>query len=328
MGQRAPRTHLSEPPALSLDRLAKLGQSWLLDGQDRRLSPRTLEARQFLIDKLVWFLRDQGATEFTRLEIRQFLAHVNNGHQDGRGRWGNERMTQEVKPRTTLTYFINLKSLCNFLVEEGALPASPMETLRPPVARSDQIKPFTQEQVNALIAAAEKTWPRERNLALVLLLFDTGARASEACSLRVGDFDLPARECVVTGKGNKRRTLPFGRRTVRALYKHLDMSDDPQLPAFPSGRGPGAHQAMTRSGLLQLFAELGKQAGISSVRCSPHTARHTFAIEFLRNDGDIFTLKELLGHTSLTIVNRYLAISQADIKRQHRRCSPVDRLGG
>jgi integrase/recombinase XerD len=71
---------------------------------------------------------------------------------------------------------------------------------------------------------------------------------------------------------------------------------------------------------------LGRVAGIQSARCSPHTFRHTFAVEFLRGGGNVFSLKELLGHTSLTICNRYIALAQADLERQHRQYSPADRL--
>ena len=62
------------------------------------------------------------------------------------------------------------------------------------------------------------------------------------------------------------------------------------------------------------------------MRCSPHVFRHTFAIEFLRAGGNVFTLKELLGHTSLTISNRYVALADADIERQHRLFSPVEAI--
>jgi site-specific recombinase XerD len=77
---------------------------------------------------------------------------------------------------------------------------------------------------------------------------------------------------------------------------------------------------------LQLIERLGKAAKLEAVRCSPHIFPHTFAVEFLRGGGNVFTLKELLGHTSLTRVNRYLALAQADLENQHRQFSPGDRL--
>jgi integrase/recombinase XerD len=83
---------------------------------------------------------------------------------------------------------------------------------------------------------------------------------------------------------------------------------------------------LTRRGLYQLVKRLGKRAGLQSARCSPHTFRHTFVAQFLREGGSTFTLKEMLGHTSLHMTNRYVALAQADIQNQHRQFSPGDRL--
>jgi site-specific recombinase XerD len=71
---------------------------------------------------------------------------------------------------------------------------------------------------------------------------------------------------------------------------------------------------------------LGRVAGLQACRCTTHTFRHTFSVEFLRAGGNVFTLKELLGHTTLAMVNHYVALAQADIENQHRQFSPADRL--
>lgn len=83
---------------------------------------------------------------------------------------------------------------------------------------------------------------------------------------------------------------------------------------------------MTRSGILQLFERLGETAKIQGARCSPHTCRHTFAINFLRAGGSMYALMEILGHTTLTMVKRYVALAEADIETQHRQFRPMDRL--
>ena len=81
---------------------------------------------------------------------------------------------------------------------------------------------------------------------------------------------------------------------------------------------------MDRRVLYRLLRRLGERAGISHA-VHPHRFRHTFAINYLRNDGDLFTLQEALGHTDLTMVRRYVRLAGADLAAAHRKASPVDK---
>ena len=138
---------------------------------------------------------------------------------------------------------------------------------------------------------------------------------------------MHSRRCTILGKGNKRRLVYFGKDTTKAVWKYLQENPcEDNDCVFRSSRGITAGDGLTKDGLGELIRRLGKVAGVVSTRCSPHTFRHTFSIQFLRAGGNVFTLKEMLGHTSLTIVNRYVALAQADIENQHRQFSPADRL--
>lgn len=312
---------------LSVTDLAQLVEGWILDGEIRQYSPRTTEARRDVTGKLLWFLERERARECGPAELRRFLGYLTRGHEDPAGRWGDPRLTRAVKPATVSLYYRNLHALFAWLVEEGELEASPMAQIRPPVVRWDQIQPFSLDQVEALLAATRKGLLAARDEAILLFLVDTGARASELCALSVADVDWSGRKCRVLGKGAKARTLPYGLRTARALHQYARRRIlEPGEPLFLSESSVSAGGRLTLNALEQMVERTAKRAGVTGVRCSPHTFRHTFAVEFLRAGGNVFSLKMLLGHESLAIVNRYVALAQADIEAQHRLYSPADRL--
>jgi len=320
--------------------LPRLVDSWLLAGDINRHSARTLSSRRERIKNLLWFLKERALDDCDVHALRAFFAYLVHGHKETGGRWGNPRMTRSVRSGTSKSYHSTLRTFFGWLVAEGELTASPMARIPPPVDRPDQIEPFTGEQIDALLQAArrpgkpagkgkgkppERRGNPRRDEAILLLLLDTGIRASELCALTCADVDLHAGQVHVReGKGGKGRPVPFSRDTKRALYQYLNergVEDD--TPLFLSERGQVAGDGITASGLFQLVQRLGQVAGVDGVRCSPHTFRHTFAIFFLRAGGNVFTLRTLLGHESLTMTNRYVAIAQADIAAQHRRFSPV-----
>ena len=330
-----PETHsdsglfAGRPDAVATNKLSALVEDWLADCQIRQHSPRTIELRRMLAGRLEWFLDDRSVTYCSRSEIRQFFAYLSTGHQSPGGRWGKPetRYKAALRPETVNTYFHHLRTFFNWLVSEEYLEISPMDKLKPSISRPDQVKPFTAQQVTVLLQAAQHTKYPRRDKAIVQFLIDTGVRVSELCGMKMSDIDLIEGQAYVLGKGGKRRMVCFGRKTARILRAYFHEEDrTPDQFVFLSERGQNAGSQLTRGGILQIIERLGDKAKIQSVRCSPHTFRHTFAVEFLRNGGNVFSLKQLLGHSGLQITNRYVALAQADLQTQHRRFSPGDRV--
>jgi integrase/recombinase XerD len=160
-----------------------------------------------------------------------------------------------------------------------------------------------------------------RDKAIVLVLLDSGMRASELCALTVGDADLSTgRVTVERGKGGKARHTYLGKAARKALWRYVSRRQTrPDDPLFVT-RG---ERAMDGDRLLKLIVNLGKRAGVGNLH--PHRFRHTFATQFLRNGGNLLALQRLLGHSNLGMVRRYAAIVEADLAAAHESSSPADR---
>ena len=152
-------------------------------------------------------------------------------------------------------------------------------------------------------------------------------RVSELCKLNVPDVDLRQGAARVVGKSRqnsgqgKARSVYIGKRTQKALWQYLahrqvlHSADSPVIATRDGDR-------FNRQYMHTLICRLGDRAGVR--KCYPHRFRHSFATNYLRNGGDIYTLQRRLGHTSLEMVKRYLKLAEADDRAAHRRASPVD----
>lgn len=184
---------------------------------------------------------------------------------------------------------------------------------------------FTRAHVKALLEACEQAADPERDTALVLVLLDTGVRASELCALTLADVDGATGSITVRrGKGAKARTVYIGARTRKALLRYLltRASDPPTAPLFPSHAGG----PLTRNALLLLCRRLGARADVP--HSHPHTFRRTCALESLRAGMDVVRLAALLGHSDLQTVRKYLALVEADLQAAHAEHGPVENLLG
>jgi len=129
----------------------------------------------------------------------------------------------------------------------------------------------------------------------------------------------------VMGKGAKERIVPIGRYTQTVLSDYVR-----KVRPEPAGNGCDAlflsqhGTPITANAIKLTFSRLSAKSGVN--RLHAHLCRHTFAINYLLNGGDIFSLKEILGHTTLEMVNHYLHFTRAQITAQHRKFSPMDRL--
>jgi integrase/recombinase XerD len=279
--------------------LPRAVNDWLLDCEYRLHSTNTLDTKRCFLKNLLWFLEHRGYDPCGSRELKEFLYYLRHGHEEAGGRWGNKRCNKTVRPETVKDYWVCISTFCKWLVSEGYADSSPMAGIPKPIVRTEEKQPLTQAQVKALLGAARQSQHPRRDEAIVLLLLDTGVRCSELTGLKVKDVDLRARQCVVLGKGNKIRTVYFGTTTGNVLRLYLrSRSEDTEEPLFLANKSGGLLRPLTHSGLRQLLERLGLAAGIPR-SCSAHVLRRTFAVIWLRNGANIFSLQSMLGHSDL-----------------------------
>ena len=237
--------------------------------------------------------------------------------------------------KSLLNHYIGLSALWTWLVEEELVEANIVRKLKPPKAEKKDVTPLNENEVKAIMSVLNRSriYVRdgrnvdhslgsfERNRAIILLMLDTGVRASELCDLKIEDVDNRNNRIFVRqGKGMKERMLPFSPRTGQMIWRYLATRENtqPDDPLFV-GR---LNRPITRTKLAEMFRGIGSRAGVKNVH--PHRFRHTFAIQYLRNGGNAYTLQHMLGHSTFETVKIYLKLAQVDVDSMHRRASPVD----
>ncbi len=221
----------------------------------------------------------------------------------------------------------SLRAFSSWLHEDGYTDTNVLRPLKPPKYQQKVIQVLSDDEVQRLVAVFDRDEPfGARAFAMIWTLLDCGLRASELCSLRTEDAHLEQGYLKVLGKGNKERLVPIGHACQDALVRWRDRfraqfeteaADSPYL--FLNSNG----QPLTVNALQQVVDRTGARAGIARVHT--HLLRHTFATNYLVKEvGDALRLQQILGHTSLEMVRKYVA--QANIQQSliERRASPMD----
>jgi integrase/recombinase XerD len=298
-------------------------------------SQNTISLYKVYLQRLIEFLGDPEIKTITEKDIQNFYAYMQTGYQPRR----MNKHNQAPLSRSSINrIWVSVRSFYTWA--EKDLDIMRMDNKIGPISDpSSEIYPLSNAEIKSLLDACDKTLckgsrhqkehyqrrpTRLRDQAIILLLLDTGLRVSEMCRLTIGDVDLSTGEVHIikwgSGRKTKSRAVYIGDRAKRAAWLYLAKRGQLQShePFFENING----SFMDRNGVRCLLEDLSKKAGIQ--RANPHKFRHTFAIQYLRNGGDVFTLQRLLGHSSLDMVRRYLAIAEVDSAAVHRRASPVD----
>ncbi|ADV66423.1 tyrosine-type recombinase/integrase [Deinococcus maricopensis] len=281
----------------------------------KRRSKNTLNFYDVTRRTLARFLEEQGVEATTDTltvsQLRGFLV------------WLEE---QGLGPGGIHAHARALRALFNWAEREELVSRNLASRLELPSLPHERQPAITSERLWKLLGACKGAGQQLRDTAMLLTLFDTGVRVHELIGLKVEDLLFERGLIRVVGKGNKERFVPIGSKAMSATSAYLRRERKQQHPGVLHVFLSRSGEAMTRSGVSIRLAKLAKNTGIEREVCAPHAFRRGFAVEFLRNGGDVFTLQQIMGHSSLDMTRRYVTFLDDDLKAAHLRFSPVDNL--
>jgi integrase/recombinase XerD len=289
----------------------------------------TVRLYKLLMPKLVDYLGDPEVNEITLHDLQRFIQHLQTDYVPVR--FGEDR--SKLSPSAVDNYWKGTRSFFGWAEDALGIQRPDLKLSRP-AYKLAEVTPFSESDVKRLLKACdysdtvvskngkEYRMRREtvnRDKALILILLDTGLRVGELCRLKMQDVNLETGEILVAPFGSGQKTKPrmvyLGKAARRQLWLHVSKNRTNAKPKE-------SLLDMSEKSVRGLLRRLGKKTGVDNVH--PHRFRHTAAIMFLRNGGDIFSLQRLLGHSDLTMVRHYLMLADSDAEDAHRKASPAD----
>lgn len=262
---------------------------------------------------------------FTLENARAFVASLQEQKSKWIGHPCNHEQVGKLSAFTIHGYVRSLKVFSTWLFEESYTPQNLLLKLKKPKLPEPLIEVLTDQELDKIMSVVNPTcFLGARLYTIVILLLDTGMRASELCNLKLNDVDLNRGTLRVWGKGNKERIVPFGATTKKALLRYITTWRPEPAPQVDTLILSIDGTKLTYWGLMHIIRRLSVTANIP--RLHAHLVRHTFAVKYLLAGGDVMTLRMILGHSNLEITKVYLHLAEADIKLTHDRFSPADRL--
>ncbi len=314
--------------------MVSLVNSFLMAKQVSGRTRQTIITYRGNLERFLWYLKDKGlplelAYCFTPERLREFLYYV----QTTPIRFGGTNITSRRLPgaATIGSYWRTFQTFGAWLVMEGKLEDSPFfrnatggRKIEKPKQPKLMVPEIPTEIVREIIANCNGTFNGKRDKAIIILLFDTGIRLAELCQLKVSDLNLEIGLVKVFGKGQKERLVRLGQVSREALADYMEFRKDMPLPELWL-RMNG--EILARDGIRALFAKIDRK--YPDIKITPHVFRHTFASNYIRGEGDVFTLQMLGGWSSLEMPRHYAAaLTQEDAFKAHEKASPADNLLG
>lgn len=285
-------------------------------------SQNTINEYTLTFSRFAVHVGDTALDAITTADVQRFLTELHE--------------TRKLSKKTICNAWVALSSFWTWATPELHVEHIIRGHVQQPEYRTPAVEIYSEVDIKAMLGACEYTsgWKSRngraartqrpeglRDQAIIITLIDTGVRASELCDFELRDLNRQhGRLLVRDGKWGKDRALFLGQAGRRILWRYLATRPDarPDDPLFPTN----TNRPLERNNLRKTLQRIGARGGVSNI--TVHRFRHTFAVNFLRNGGNVLELQEMLGHEKMDTVRIYARLAEVDLAAAQRRSSVAD----
>lgn len=275
--------------------------------QVKNLSENTSKSYERDLKKLHLFFSDLNISEYSQISAETCSA------------WIGSLYSQNNNPKSIQRHLSSAKGFFRFLKKNNLIESSPFELVSAPKSSSILPEVLSPEDVEQLLNFRPTNMIEIRDMAIVELMYSSGLRVSETANINISDFEENKSFLRVLGKGSKTRLVPMGRFAINAINNWL-MEREKILnntdALFLNSKGT---RLTVRSIQLRLKKMAVKQ-GLPPIH--PHMLRHSFATHMLESSGDLRTIQELLGHSSLSTTQIYTKLDYQHLAKIYDQAHP------
>tara|TARA_X000000950_G_scaffold1690_1_gene1876 strand:+ start:1515 stop:2411 length:897 start_codon:yes stop_codon:yes gene_type:complete len=233
--------------------------------------------------------------------------------------WIGDLFTKNINPRSIQRHISSAKGFFKFLKKNNVVNSSPFEQITAPKTPNNLPEVLSPEDVEQLLNFKPTSVVEIRDLAIIELIYSSGLRVSETVSIDLNDFEEDMSFLRILGKGSKTRLVPVGKYAKSAINEWLIERNkiiNSTNALFLNSRGK---RISIRSVQLRLRKMALKQ-GLAPIH--PHMLRHSFATHMLESSGDLRTIQELLGHSSLSTTQIYTKLDYQHLVKIYDQSHP------
>ena len=275
--------------------------------QVKNLSENTSKSYERDLKKLDSFLKDLNISNYSQINVETCSA------------WIGSLYSQNNNPRSIQRHLSSAKGFFRFLKKNNLIDSSPFDLVTAPKSSSTLPEVLSPEDVEQLLNFKPTNMIEIRDMAIVELMYSSGLRVSETVNININDFEENKSFLRVLGKGAKTRLVPMGRFAINAINDWLKERDKIQSNTDALFLNVKGTRLTVRSIQLRLKKMAVKQ-GLPPIH--PHMLRHSFATHMLESSGDLRTIQELLGHSSLSTTQIYTKLDYQHLAKIYDQSHP------